>query len=1120
MATTATIDIPIGPESEVLEVSRRDLRDNESFVFQILNEEDVALWVYIEIAIEYWKQGYRHLFEEALKAGLRRTGRGVEATERRHHVQILNLLSSYYIECAKDYRVQVTDDRKIITAGSVSMTREQYILEATDLINHALRLDRDNVDAIVNSGNVRLARLELDEALKAFKGAVSRRRTCIPALLGEASIHCAKGQYDKALPAYQTILTLKPDLQPDVRVAIGICYYRLGAVEQAYLAFERALKRNPENSDAAMLLSIIEWNKCRDLGVSARDKHGLPQSANSRLIDVYKREGRHPLLAAQMAYRKFIRGEFNQAVRFADAVLETSNTPVLRAEALCCKAKAYQAQLQYADALKSFEQAVAVNPSSLVANFGLAAMQLYNNRVDNACQALESILEKDPENQEALMRLASYYSQSRALHQKALEVYHRLNVLLESVTKDKDGGRGISDPLVLIDIAGVLEQTKPKDALQLYLDAARILQTQGMIVPPQLYNNIGVLFHIIGQTEVPKKVTETSNETSKKNTPYHSAAEYYSKALTTCENDEVTKVTVKYNTARLHEAMGESEAGLALYHEILSSHPAYLDCHLRLGALHLETGAYDEALAEFKLIADTHEKDAPSRLMMGQTYLAHDNKQEAKRTFDQVLRTINNQDVYALVALGNLQMGFAKSARHDPKEREEWLIRSLKLYDAALKVDPRNAYAATGVGVYFAEIGRLQEAVQIFSQIEQTAGNMAAASVNLAHSLLALDEKDAKTAIPLYEKAVKKGLDKDPYLLQAMSRAYYIQARHRKDDAAMRSALYYIQRAAQCNPGDSGIWFNMALVKQHMAVVLNDQPIEKRDLSNMKRAMKGIDAAERIFEGLAARKPETRPNYNITHAGHRKTYCKDVRKLSEKKIHETTTLERQRQERRQIIKEEQRKREETKLRREQEEQERKQREDEERERRNAEIQAKLQADLRRARETEAEEEKHRSDRKMKRERDSEDDDPDVDGTSKPRKRTKKPKGEGKRRRGEDPSGASEDETGGMKRGRRQVNKRSGPSKQYQSKEFISDSDISDGELGKSEGLRDTEVSEGDLAGKTSADSDEDHAAPGDDNDDLSQLFGPSDDDEADMPINRRPRTAGKSKGILSEEEDD
>lgn len=47
-------------------------------------------------------------------------------------------------------------------------------------------------------------------------------------------------------------------------------------------------------------------------------------------------------------------------------------------------------------------------------------------------------------------------------------------------------------------------------------------------------------------------------------------------------------------------------------------------------------------------------------------------------------------------------------------------------------------------------------------------------------------------------------------------------------------------------PGDTGIRFNLALVKQHMAVVLNDQPIEKRNLDAMRRAMTGIDTAERF----------------------------------------------------------------------------------------------------------------------------------------------------------------------------------------------------------------------------------------------------------------------------------
>lgn len=47
----ATIDIPIG--GEVLEINRRDLKENEAFVFNLLNDPSYVhpLTVYIDIAV-------------------------------------------------------------------------------------------------------------------------------------------------------------------------------------------------------------------------------------------------------------------------------------------------------------------------------------------------------------------------------------------------------------------------------------------------------------------------------------------------------------------------------------------------------------------------------------------------------------------------------------------------------------------------------------------------------------------------------------------------------------------------------------------------------------------------------------------------------------------------------------------------------------------------------------------------------------------------------------------------------------------------------------------------------------------------------------------------------------
>ncbi|KAI8911998.1 hypothetical protein DFJ77DRAFT_512018 [Powellomyces hirtus] len=952
---TATIDIPIGQIGEVLEVSRQDLGENEVFVFNILNEEAVPLWVYLDIALEYWKQGLERQFEEAIRSGLRRAKKAPDPSEKRHHVLLLNLLASFFIE-----KLKLNAESGI--APDASHAAE---LEATALLNEALAMASTDVYTIVASANIRIARREYDEASRAFEGALHHGPNCIPALLGQARF------YRKALEMYQKVLRLKPDIQPDVRVPIGICYYQLGAPTQARKAFSRALEQDPENLDAMMLLSIMDWNHCRHSEADLDVITAMSLKSNAALSKVYLQDSTHPLLLIQMAERKLLQNDYAKASEYADRVLQYSSTERLRSEALFCKGKALQAQRHYKDALACFVEAGKLNPAALPVQYSIASLHISQGQIELACQGLEAILLKEPDNVDILVQLASLYAPSASHQERATELF-ALALKHESKGSTEPGQQSalMEDAHTLLDMARASEQTNMKKSLQLHVQALKSLHEKSQPILAELYNNIGAMCLMLGErdtatgpgtvlaeaknysdcaaNEDPDSIAEAMHsngdgslfrvdllETILDNDTYWCkenllfvAGEILNYGIARCKeagdvsmqnSNAMTKVTLTYNMARVRESLGHTNRAIKLYKRILQEHPAYVDSHLRLGIIYLQQGQFDDAIEQFRLVADIDPKNKEARLHLGRAYMMADKKIEAKRTFDSVLKTIDNQNIPALVALAHVQLGLARAARHDPKEREDWILRGHRLYDAVLKADNQNVPAAIGMGIILAESGFLADAKSVFSQVEQATGNNAAVAMNLAHVLLAADERDAKVAIPLYEKALKKGYGKDPYVLAALSRAYYILARERKDDSSMKRSLLCIEQAVKINPSDSAMIFNLALVKQQMAGVLNDQPIEKRNLNAMHAAKEGIKTAERLLIALAARTPESRPNYSLEHATLRRDYCADVRKLSEKKIHETTTLERQREERKEMIREEQKAREEEKRRKEEEE---------------------------------------------------------------------------------------------------------------------------------------------------------------------------------------------------------
>jgi TPP-dependent pyruvate/acetoin dehydrogenase alpha subunit len=71
----------------------------------------------------------------------------------------------------------------------------------------------------------------------------------------------------------------------------------------------------------------------------------------------------------------------------------------------------------------------------------------------------------------------------------------------------------------------------------------------------------------------------------------------------------------------------------------------------------------------------------------------------------------------------------------------------------------------------------------------------------------------------------------------------------------------------------------------------------------MRKALGGLDTSRRIFAALGEQTNVSLPGYDLKHAKERAAYCKDVIRVSEKRIHETDVLEKQRNERLEAIKE-------------------------------------------------------------------------------------------------------------------------------------------------------------------------------------------------------------------------
>ncbi|KAJ3191335.1 protein required for normal CLN1 and CLN2 G1 cyclin expression [Irineochytrium annulatum] len=357
--------------------------------------------------------------------------------------------------------------------------------------------------------------------------------------------------------------------------------------------------------------------------------------------------------------------------------------------------------------------------------------------------------------------------------------------------------------------------------------------------------------------------------------------------------------TIQFNLARVLEDMGDFDRAEKLHRTILDTHPAYVESTLRLAHILLTRGKMAEARNMIQGAVEADRKNILASLLLGHYFvedksLGMNRFKEARRVFEELLQKVDKHEPYALV--GNINLIFSKI---DQKNRDTHARRAFEFFDKALKLDNKNVYAAAGIGIALAEVGRLPEAREVLSQVQESSSNMPFISISLAHVLVELMQP--KLAITLVLKRVYE--NKSSYIWQCLARAYYIIAKSEKDPEAMLRSLQCIQRALRIEPGRFALHFDAALVKQQYAQVLNEQPIEKRSLAMLKKAVLGLEASRRMFSALGEAAVPS-PGYDLKQAKERATYCKDVLRMSDKKIHETEVLEKQRQERLEMIKQE------------------------------------------------------------------------------------------------------------------------------------------------------------------------------------------------------------------------
>ncbi|KAJ3411804.1 protein required for normal CLN1 and CLN2 G1 cyclin expression [Chytridiales sp. JEL 0842] len=894
---------------------------------------------------EYHAINMLDAFEKVLLAASNLALSSASFSRDPHCIQVLYTLASYYMELAQNAKKgELRPDRRDF---------DTLVQLATQLINRADQINSRDPWILISKGNLFLITQRLDEAIKQFRYALEIGKRNPSALFGLASALTQKGDHKAALTMYQQILSISPDLHPSVRVAIGLCYHKLGMIPEARAAFERAEMANPESVDAAALLAIMDWNDARLYG----DEDSLRRSTQ-RVNEAFTKNNNNPLVLNLLAERAFVKRDFKKVDILSKAAIQRSDAPTVLAQSHAIRARSLHAQGIYPEALEHYTKAAELDPQSPEIQYGLGEIYVAIGNRAKAIECFEKVVAKEADDFDTLKKLGALQTANPEMHEKALTCFTKIQALYagdDKEDKSKKLEEGIiPEPEIQLDYAKLLESTNPKVASKGYANALSMLESANLRVPCELLNNLAVFQH----SEAHQRLLTINTADD-----LVVAKELYDKAMKSASDTNSEALTsIMYNVARVYESLGDVEAATRTYEEVLEKHPAYTDALYRTATLTLGKGTATEAR---DIIRKGFSVDRKAALLLLGVSLFEDssdkgNLRESRKTFEEVLQKFDKHNLYALCSIGNIYLVIAK---HDPKNRDVHLRRALEFFDKALRLDGKNVYAANGIAITLAENGQLESAREVLTQ---------------------------------YERVLKKTPEDNSYILQCLARAHYIIAKTEKDPEAMLKSLSAIEKAVLLEPSKLPLLYNVALVKQQYAQVLNDQPIDKRDLVAMRKALAGLDSSRQIFQSLGEQPNTPGAGYDLKHAKERAAYCKDVARVSEKRIHETDVLEKQRNERLAAIKEEKMKVEAEKAEEERLKREEEQRKREEIERKRREIMAKVQEDNMKARESmEAEERAASSKRSRRTDTDSEEEEEDTGAPKeekpKKKKRSKKRK---------------------------------------------------------------------------------------------------------------------------------
>ena len=321
--------------------------------------------------------------------------------------------------------------------------------------------------------------------------------------------------------------------------------------------------------------------------------------------------------------------------------------------------------------------------------------------------------------------------------------------------------------------AARLWQDENRDRMRRLLEeAVRVVQERvkaGGAREPRLVNNLAVLKHNAGELVEARSMYE--------------AALTEASAVEGAAGESMA-TTILYNLARVYEDQAETNLAKEAYDKLLGRHPEYSDgkvsstmkialiypysvAKVRQAYIQQSLGRHDEAHEWLKTALSSQKSSLTLRGALAHFLISRQQIKLAKDFTTTTLKEGGSSDAYSLCASGWVYFNLARENR-DPSpqavaDRKKHFMRTAEIFERALQVDSKCAFAAQGLAIIAAEdalgaigkpagappgaddaLRRMQgtrEALDIFAKVRESFTD-SSVYINMGHCYFFRDEFD------------------------------------------------------------------------------------------------------------------------------------------------------------------------------------------------------------------------------------------------------------------------------------------------------------------------------------------------------------------------------------------